>query len=184
MDIILNNIDRIYNQLNTDLQKSTIVRKIDGITIEGKLKSTRTRFNTVKTEIEEIALKYNIQPVSIEQNTEDKTLFAIQFPELNNIYTDKELEQLYNNVFNWLITNAIEKTKTNIGGLKTKVTKQLLLDSVNAYVKISIDIFCKSSINPYKENKETYTQDINYINKIKDIYNKYVTIYCNEHNIH
>src|SRR5699024_5049165 len=111
-------------------------------------------------------------------------LFAIQFPELNNIYTDKELEQLYNNVFNWLITNAIEKTKTNIGGLKTKVTKQLLLDSVNAYVKISIDIFCKSSINPYKENKETYTQDINYINKIKEIYNKYVTIYCNEHNIH
>ena len=181
--VILNNIDTIYEEFQTKLTKCEIIRKVDGITLECKMKSKRTKFDTVKTEIEKLCEEYNLLPISLEQNEEDKTLFVLQFPELNVIYTDTEKENLYKNTFKWLLDNAIEKTKMNISGLPTNITKQLLQQSKDVYVKLAVTIFCNNGINPYKQTKETYLKDTDYLKSVGNIYMNYLDTYCFERGI-
>lgn len=181
--VILNNVESIMEEFTDKLKKCEIVRKVDGITLECKLKTTRTKFETAKTEIEKLCEEYELLPISLEQNEEDKTLFVLQFPELNIIYTDSEKEKIFTNTFEWLLDNAIEKTKMNISGLPTKINKQLLLDSKGAYTKIALEIFCNSCINPYKQNKDMYSKDSDFIKQLQSIYTQYVDTYCTQKGI-
>lgn len=180
---VLNNVDEIYNEFSEKLQKSKIIRKLDGITLECELKSKRTKLETAKTEIEKLCEEYELLPISIEQNSEDKQLFVLQFPDLNTIYTDTEKQTMYNVTFKWLLDNAIEKTKMNISGLPTKITKQLLKDSRGSYVKVAIDVFYNSAVNKYKQSIDMYSRNTDYIKSIENLYLNYLDTYCEEKGI-
>lgn len=181
--MILNNIDEIYKEFAEKLQKSSIARKIDGITLECELKSKRTKFETAKTEIETLCEEYQLLPIEVEQNTENTQLFILQFPDLNPVYTEEEKEMMYNSTFKWLLDNAIDKTKMNISGLPTKITKQLLKDSSGSYIKLSINIFYNSGVNKYKQSEDSYLKDSDYVKSVEKLYLNYLDTYCKENNI-
>lgn len=183
MDEILNNVDLIKTKLNENLTKSQITKKIDGITLEGQINSKRIKFNTVKTELQTLCEEYELLPVSIEQNENDTTLYAIQFPDLNVLYTTAQLESLFEGIYEFLLDGAITKTKMNISGLPTTIDKALLTKTKSSYIKIALDIFCKNSINPYKQNKTLYLQDSDFLKQIEEIYIHYLDVYCEEKNI-
>lgn len=181
MAIILNNVEDIIIAI---LEKSNTIDtmdKYDGITVEATIKNRRS-FKTAKEEIVNICIELNLNPISIEQNEDNKKKFALQFPELNVLYTNDQRQTLYNNLFKWLLDNASQRN--TVSSQPITITKALLTKSKDVYVKNAIIMYCKSNINPYKDKVDNYLNNAEYRKIVDTIYYNYLDTYCTENNIH
>lgn len=174
---LLNNIDSIKKELEEQLTTVSSVYKLDGITLECKLKS-RQKLSDAEKEINDTCDKLSLLPVSIEQNEEDKTIFAIQFPELYPLYTEEEKRKIYIDSFKWLFDNAIRRN--NVSQNKVVIDKATLLNAKDVYIKQAIGIFCRSHINPYKTSVKTFVEDKTYMSELNILFYEALEEYSKE----
>lgn len=165
----IENIIKILKKENTNVIK---YKKYDGITIECYTPSDIDCKDDM-TKIANTLSKNNIQ-FSMERNEENKNIFITQFPELEPEYTEKQMEKMYKDIFEWLLDNVYEND------MMKKVTKQLILQYKDIYVKQAIMMYYKSNYNQYKVKQMDLLNDNQYKIKVSDYFKKYVEEYHNK----
>lgn len=165
----IENIIKILKKENTNVIK---YKKYDGITIECYTPSDIDCKDDM-TKIANTLSKNNIQ-FSMERNGENKNIFITQFPELEPEYTEKQMEKMYKDIFKWLLDNVYEND------MLKKVTKELILQYKDIYVKQAIMMYHKSNYNQYKIKQMDLLNDNNYKIKVSDYFKKYVEEYHNK----
>lgn len=163
MESLLNNVDLIQKELKSKLKTVSSIYKLDGITLQCKLKS-RVKFSDAKAEIECVCKDLQVLPISLEQNGDDKTLFIIQFPELYPLFTQEIERKIYVDNFIWLFNDAIQRNKVGLN--KAVINKSTILDGKDTYIKRALGIYCRYHINPYKTSVRTFTDDKEYMSKL------------------
>ena len=165
----IENIIKILKKENTNVIK---YKKYDGITIECYTPSDIDCKDDM-TKIANTLSKNNIQ-FSMERNGKNKNIFITQFPELEPEYTEKQMEKMYKDIFKWLLDNVYEND------MMKKVTKELILQYKDIYVKQAIMMYYKSNYNQYKIKQMDLLNDNNYKIKVSDYFKKYVEEYHNK----
>lgn len=174
---LLSNIDNIKKELESKLDTVTSIYKLDGITLECKLKS-RQKLTNVSKQLEEICGELELLPISIEQNEDDKSIFALQFPELYPIYTEDERRKIYIDSFTWLFNNAIQRN--NVSQNKVVIDKSTILNGKDVYIKQALGIYCRSHINPYKSSVKTFMEDKKYMSELTMLFYEALEKYSKE----
>lgn len=176
MENNLTNVESIIKELKCKVKGIDTMTKYDGITIICT-KKYRYSFSNIQEQLNDICKELNLLPISLEQNEDDKSEFALQFPELKVEYTEDQITKMYKDNFKWLFDNVRSKKTEVIPG------KQLLMESINVFVKQAISIYCRSNINPYKENIQDYLENVKYRADIEKLFYEYLIQYCTENNI-
>ena len=108
-------------------------------------------------------------PVAIELNEDRENVFIVQFPEMIPEYTDEQIEKMFTDTFKWLIDNFLTNSK-NIN-----FTKEQFALEKNMFVKHAIIIYYRSNVNQYKQKPEDYLNNLDFRNKIDNIYLNYIS---------
>lgn len=175
--MILNNVESIINELTDKVPYVAKMEKFDGISIEITL-TQKSKFDTVKEKLTSICKDLGILPIDVHMNNNSDKTFLLEFPDLNVLYSDEEKEKLYKDSFKWLLDLSI-KNSVNV-----QVTRTTIINAKDSFVKQAIQIYCKSNINPYKENVETdYLNNVEYRKNIDSLFYTYANTYCAENNI-
>lgn len=164
----LSNIDLIIKELNKKVEKVIRIRKIDGITVECSVKSGSKSDTGIK-EINKICKELKLLPISTEKNKDKENIFALQFPELVPEYSETEIEDMYKLNFKWLLDN--------INSNDTTITKHLIEENREIFLKQSITMYYRSNVNQYKERLDDYLNNYDYRNKIEKLFNRYLDEY-------
>lgn len=163
------NIIKVLKKENTNVIK---YNKYDGITIECYTPSDiDCKDDMIK--IANTLSKNNIQ-FSMERNDNNKNIFIVQFPELEPEYTEKQMEKMYKDIFKWLLDNVYEND------MMKKVTKELILQYKDIYVKQAITMYYKSNYNQYRVKQMDLLNDNDYKIKVSDYFKTYVEEYHNK----
>lgn len=173
---VLTNIESIIKEIDGEIKCIKSMEKMDGITMECSV-SQKNKYNDATTKITELLTELDLQPINIHKNTEDDKKFAVEFPDMNVIYTEEENEKFYKDSFTWLFDLAIKKS----GAIK--ITKELLMAGKDSFEKQAIHIYFRSNVNPYKEKIEDYLNDVKYRKNLDNIFYPFTEDYCNEHHI-
>lgn len=164
----LSNIDLIIKELNKKVEKVIRIRKIDGITVECSVKSGSKSDTGIK-EINKICKELKLLPISTEKNKDKENIFALQFPELVPEYSETEIEDMYKLNFKWLLDNINSNDAT--------ITKHLIEENKEIFLKQSITMYYRSNVNQYKERLDDYLNNYDYRNKIEKLFNRYLDEY-------
>lgn len=147
------NMEQIITSLKKNLPKVQEIRKYDGITIQIKVKSNRDA--CIKL-VETFCRTNGIINYVIEKNKEEVDTFIVQFPEFIPEYTQKAIDKMYNENFQWLITNSLNSVIGNT------IDKSTILNSTDQFVKHAIMIYYKSNTNQFKTKLEDLLKDTEY----------------------
>lgn len=161
------NIDSISKKIKKEVENIKKIIKIDGITLEIEASNKKVKDKV----IEDLKIKckeLKLNPINIEENNEEENKLALQFPELENIFTEEEQEKLYEDNFKWLIANLKANDPNH------KVTKEVILKSRDVIIRESINIYFRSFINPYKHNISEFIDNEDYIKNLQVLFNNYV----------
>lgn len=162
----IENIIKLFKKQNTKIIKYS---KYDGITVECFTPSDIDCKDDM-TILANVLSSNNIQ-FSMERNGQNKNIFIVQFPELEPDYTQKQIEKMYKDIFKWLLDNVYENDTNN------KVTKDLLLQYKDIYVKQAITMYYKSNYNQYKTSLNNLLND----NQYKIQVSNYFVLYLDEY---
>ena len=152
------NVESIIDAMRPLTKQVKNFRKFDGITIECTKNDTAS-IDSAINEIVAICNKLKLLPNATEKRKDDPNLFAVQFTELLPKYTEEQIEAMYNDTFMFLFNNV--KMKDPESATKTK-----LIENIDSFVKHAIMIYCRSNINQYKENFDTYYNNKKYRAKV------------------
>lgn len=167
-----NNIEGIIDKLKESAKLTIKFKKFNGISFEGKLPIDGNREEAIK-EMENLLSKFELKPYQIGENKEVSNAYMVQFPELDVIYSNEEKIKIYKLLFKFSLDNINENRK--------EVTpKHYILDYINLYVKMAIQGFYRSCINPYKINEDDLLNDLEYRNHLETLFISYVDEYLNE----
>jgi len=170
---VLTNMETILKAIK---QKSKLVMKInkyDGITLECFTASGSDTKEAIK-EINQICKELKLLPISTEPNKEAENIFALQFPELDIIYSDRQIEKMYQDNFKWLIDGIVEYDNDK------KLNREVLIKNKDIFVKQAILTYGRSNINPYKVDILERLNNIDYRKQIDVIYLNYIDKYIME----
>ena len=87
-----------------------------------------------------------------------------------NLY-ETERKKLYTDNFKWLLDDSIRN--------KPDLTKPFILDHTDNYVKLAITTYYRSNVNQYKEKLEDYLNDIEYRQRLNNLFRDYLDVYWN-----
>lgn len=172
-DTNLTNVDVIIKELQKLCKQIKTFEKLDGITIECTVTNSKKLDNGIK-EVTDVCKNLNLIQISIEKSSTKNTSFALQFPELNVYYSEDIITKMYEDNFKWLFDNIMEKPQS------VNIDKTFLLQNKDMLVKQAISTYCRSNINPYKENVKDYLNNTEYIRKISTIYILYLDKYWDD----
>ena len=156
------NVENIIDVIRPKVKKVRDLRKFDGITIECT-KNDGVDIDKAIGEIVEVCNELKLIPIATEKRKDDPDLFIIQFTELIPKYTDEQVQKMYKDTFMFLFDNVKMKDPSS-------ATKSKLIENIDSFVKHAIMIYCRSNINQYKENFDTYYNNKKYRAKINGIY--------------
>lgn len=149
-------IEDLIKPLSDKLDDTYVVQKYNGITL--MVKSQRS-VDAGMAEVKSVCKKLKITGFSIEKNMWDEESFLLQFPDFVPEYNDEEIYNMYVFNFKWLLDNL----KQNQDGV---IDKSSVLNGKEQFIRNAIQTYCRSNINPYKENADTYLNDIDYRRKL------------------
>lgn len=164
----LSNVDMIIKELNKKVEKIVRMRKLDGLTIECSVQASSKSDIGIK-EINKLCKELKLMPISTEKNKDKDNVFALQFPELVPQYSEEEVESMYKDNFKWLLDN--------INSNDTTITKQLIEDNKELFLKQAITMYYRSNVNQYKEKLDDYLNNYDYRNKIGRLFDRYIDEY-------
>lgn len=144
------------------------IEKVDGITMECSLAESKKAEDRLD-EVKELCKELKNTPVAIELNEAKENVFLVQFPEMIPEYTDEQIEKMFIDTFKWLIDNFLTNSK-NIN-----FTKEQFALEKNMFVKHAIIIYYRSNVNQYKQKPEDYLNNLDFRNKIDNIYLDYLS---------
>lgn len=156
------NIENIIDALKPLTKQVKSFRKFDGITMECT-KNEGTTVDKAINEMTALCTKLKLMPIATEVRKGDPDLFAVQFTELMPKYTNEQVVAMYKDTFMFLFNNIKMKDPAS-------ATKPMLIENMDSLVKHAIMIYCRSNINQYKENFDTYYTNTKYRAKINGIF--------------
>lgn len=169
-EIILTNVEAIINVLKEQSKTVVEFNKANGITIECKINPIKTR-KQMERELNTLCKKLNLLPIEITEKDDSETLYYLQFPDLDVQYPEEIIIKMYNDNFKWLLDNI-----RNFPDDK-ELTMDYCLNNQKTFIRTAIQTYCRSNINPYRDNVRKYIEDIEYIKKVTQIYLKFLDWY-------
>lgn len=161
------NIESIIKEMKKSIKVLVKLEKLDGITMECSVPQGMKAKEGIK-EAKAICKKLKLGPLAVEENPDKENVFALQFPELDVEYTEKQIEKMYKANYKWLLEGLLSRDKDH------KVTRELLLEFKDVFNKQAIMIYCKSNINPYKTDTSKYLNNIEYRKSLDKIYYDFI----------
>lgn len=169
-DIEYNNMEKIIKALKLRLKDYKEILKYDGVTIEFTCKDNKSRDIGAK-EVIEVVKELKLKNYLTENSKYDSGKFILQFPDMTPVYTETEKKKLYTDNFKWLLDDSIRN--------KPDLTKPFILDHTDNYVKLAITTYYRSNVNQYKEKLEDYLNDIEYRQRLNNLFRDYLDVYWN-----
>lgn len=163
----LTTVEDIAKALKKKAKYITTIEKVDGITLECSLSSSKKAQDKIE-EVKEICREIINTQIATEVNDENENVFLIQFPEMIPEYTDEQIEKMFNDTFQWLVGNFLSNNTT-------KFTKDQFTLEKNMFVKHAIIIYYRSNVNQYKQKPEDYLNNKEFRDKIDNIYLNYIS---------
>lgn len=160
-------IEDIAKTLKKKAKYISLIEKVDGITLECSLSSTKKAQDKID-EIKDLCREIKNTQVALEVNDDNPNTFLVQFPEMIPEYTDEQIEKMFNDTFQWLVGNFLSNNTT-------KFTKDQFALEKNMFVKHAIIIYYRSNVNQYKEKPEDYLNNKEFRDKIDNIYLNYIS---------
>lgn len=149
-------IDDLIKPLSEKLDDKFQVRKYDGISLEFSIKGD---MESRIAEVKSVCKKLKINGYSIEKCLWGEDSFLLQFPDFVPEYTEEEIKDMYMFNFKWLLDNLAKNQETPID-------KKSVLQGKERFIHNAINTYCRSNINPYKDNVDNYLNDIEYRKKL------------------
>lgn len=168
--IRLCNIENIIAQFKEDVNYDMV--KFDGISLEVTI-PLGGEYDKISKEYNKLCKKYKLLPVSIHPNKVTDTLMLVEFPELEPYYTEEQNTKMYTDSINWLIQDYIKASSYQ----KIKVTKQMVLDSMDIFVSESMKMYFKSNMNQYKAEIEKFLINPVYRTPVEKLFREIVRTY-------
>ena len=165
----LKNVEAVINKLKEYELAVSNYKKYDGITFECETTAPDIRNATSKI-VQQKCVELGLAPVSIELRKDSDVLFGVQFPEMIPEYSNEEITKMYKDTFYFLFDNMKSTDPSS-------VTKPILIENMSRLTKHAITTYCRSNINQYKENAETYLNNSAYRAKIDGIFLESVDSY-------
>ena len=122
-------------------------------------------------EVIEVVKELKLKNYLTENSKYDSGKFILQFPDMTPVYTETEKKKLYTDNFKWLLDDSIRN--------KPDLTKPFILDHTDNYVKLAITTYYRSNVNQYKEKLEDYLNDIEYRQRLNNLFRDYLDVYWN-----
>lgn len=170
MNTELHNTETIAKLLSEKAKVVNKIIKLDGITIECTVASSDL-VNKGLLEMNRLCKKYNLLPISTEQNKDKQNIFIVQFPDLNVQYTDEEKHKLYYYILNNNITNFIANCKN----LNKPISIQDVIYSKGSFIRQAIRLYSRTSTNIYRTNLQSLLSDSEYIHYVSQIFDEVVS---------
>ena len=169
----LNTIEDIIKTIKKKTNAIIKIKKLDAITAECYVPTGDTT-DKAQEEVKNLCSELNLLPVATEVSSENNNKFALQFPDFEPKYTDKQITKMYNSNFKWLLDNLFKTDKNN------KIDKNLLVTYRDMLVKQAITTYFNSNVNKYKSNIKDYLDNKDYRDSITTKYLVYLDEYIEE----
>lgn len=166
------NVEGIIKNIKDGAKLTIQFKKFDGITFECRTPIDGDREKAI-IEMEDILNKFELTPYQIERNKEVQNAYIVQFPELDVIYSNEEKINMYKMIFKFLLDNINQNREE-------PVSKNLILNSVDVYIKQTIQAFYRSNINRYKLSEKDLLNDKDFREHLEVLFIKYVDEYLKD----
>ena len=166
----LTNITNIVKELQNKVKKVNTFKKIDGISVECIINEKADRKEAIQ-EVINACKELKLTSPLTEENKENKLAFALQFPDLNVEYSDKEFKQLVEQALQWLLDNMYHNDK------KAILTKDVIIHNKGIFEKQIIGIYYNSHTNKYKQSLKELLNNQELRQKVSDIFDKFIITY-------
>ena len=159
------NIEGIILNIKPELELTILLKKFDGITFEGRTPIDGNREKAID-EMCKVLDKLELVPYQIERHKEVSNAYIVQFPELDVIYSNDEKIHKYKMIFKFLLDNINQNREE-------PVSKSSVLESMDIYIKQTIQAFARGDINRYKLSEKDLLNDMEYRKHLETLFINY-----------